>query len=399
MDTFAFAALKKRRWAYLTISLVLLLFLGLIYAWSVFRIPLEKEFGWAKAETSLTFSISMIMFCLGGVASGLITARKGFRLTLFLCAACLLAGFIGASRISSLPGIYITYGGLCGFGVGLGYNAAISVVVKWFPDKQGLASGITLMGFGLGGMILGTWCASLIVTMGWRMMFFILGICFAIIVVLCSLVLRPVTDEFLAMLSAQSKKSATSLAELTTQQMVRQKSFWIYFVYAVIMSAAGLAVINISAQYAGSFLGGDLTQAAAIAGIVSITNGLGRLLSGQIFDTKGYTVTMLTMCVIMLAAGGVLLFSEMTGQLMILVVAFILLGLGYGGVPPINSAFTAYFFGGKHYPLNYSVMNLCILPAAIIGPMCANGSYTMTFSIIIVFAAVSLILALLLKRK
>ena len=90
----------------------------------------------------------MVMFCLGGLVSGIITERKGARWTLSFCALCLAAGFFGASRISTLTGIYLTYGVCCGFGVGLGYNASISTIVKWFPDKQGLISGIALMASG-----------------------------------------------------------------------------------------------------------------------------------------------------------------------------------------------------------------------------------------------------------
>ena len=147
---------KQLRWLYLALGVGLLLCLGLIYAWSVFRAPLEAEFGWSKAQTSVTFSISMMMFCLGGLASGMLTGRKGPRFTLTACALFLLAGFAMASRIHTLPGIYVSYGGFCGFGVGLGYNATISTIMRWFPDKQGLVSGITLMGFGFGGMLLGT---------------------------------------------------------------------------------------------------------------------------------------------------------------------------------------------------------------------------------------------------
>ena len=79
--------LKKVRWGYLLLGVVLLLFLGLIYAWSVFRAPLEKEFGWSKAQTSVTFSVSMMMFCLGGLAGGILNGKKGYRFTLSCCAS------------------------------------------------------------------------------------------------------------------------------------------------------------------------------------------------------------------------------------------------------------------------------------------------------------------------
>lgn len=393
MNSDVFQEQKKKRWIYLAAGLILLLFLGLIYAWSVFRIPLEQEFGWSRGETSATFSVSMIMFCLGGLASGVLTGKKGPQFTLFCCAAFLAVGFATASQITSLMGIYITYGGLCGFGVGLGYNATISTIVKWFPDKQGLISGLALMGFGFGGMILGTVGAGLILSLGWRMTFLIFSGAFAVIFIAGALLLRPVQSAFLQALSITGKGKA-AVEELTYKQMLGRKNFWLYFLYSCVLSAAGLAVINISANYAGDVLGGDLTQAAAIAGVISVTNGLGRVMSGQLFDVKGYRLTMFCICLILAMAAGTLMLAETSRNMMILVLAFVLLGLGYGGIPPVNSAFTMYFFGGRNYALNYSITNLCLLPASVLGPLCTNGSYMMTFMAVLVFAVAGSMAAL-----
>lgn len=389
---------KKQRWFYVSIGVVLLLFLGLIYAWSIFRIPLEQEFGWSKAQTSLTFSISMVMFCLGGLVSGIITERKGARWTLSFCALCLAAGFFGASRISTLTGIYLTYGVCCGFGVGLGYNASISTIVKWFPDKQGLISGIALMGFGLGGMILGTAGAGLIQQLGWRTTFIVFAAAFAGIILLGALLLRPAPFSFIQALTQEDNRHLKPYEDIDWRAMVRRKNFWLYFVYAFILTAGGLAVINISAVYAQDVLQSGLTQAAAAAGIISAANGLGRVLSGQIFDMKGYRITMITICLVFAAAAAALFLSEQRIHPVILFLAFGLIGLGYGGVPPINSAFTSQFFGSRHYPMNYSIMNLCILPASIVGPICTNSSYNQTFLIIFLFALLSLGIVLLIHR-
>jgi OFA family oxalate/formate antiporter-like MFS transporter len=396
--TDSFEAAKKRRWGYAVLGVVLLLFLGLIYAWSVFRVPLEQEFGWAKSETSITFSISMMMFCLGGLASGIITVKRGARFTLTCCAVFLAIGFIAASRIDSLLGIYITYGGFCGFGVGLGYNAAISTVLKWFPDKQGLVSGIALMGFGFGGMILGTLGAGMITAVGWRTTFFVFGIVFAVIMFVGAIFLRPAHADFLAQLSTQGNKKSFCVEEANYRLMLHRKNFWLYFFWAIILSAAGLAIINISTAYAGTFLGDNLTQAAAIAGIVSIANGVGRVLFGGVFDAKGYKFTMFAVCLTFIAAGGMLLLAETTKNIYILGAAFLVIGLAYAGVVPTNSAYTAFFFGQKNYSLNFSITNLNLIFASYLGPWCANGSYTMTFMIIIVFAIIGMAITFAIRR-
>lgn len=388
---------KKARWGYLILGVVLLLFLGLIYAWSVFRAPLEAEFGWSKAETSVTFSISMMMFCLGGLVSGIVTGKKGPRFTLMGCALFLLIGFAGASRISTLPGIYVTYGGFCGFGVGLGYNATISTMMRWFPDKQGLVSGITLMGFGFGGMLLGTLGASLITTLGWRTTFLIFAVVFAVLVLAGALLLRPADDAFVEAASTGGRKRA-AVEEIPWREMLRRRNFWLCFLWAVILSAAGLAIINESTPYAASFVEGDLTRAAAIAGVVSIANGVGRVIFGQLFDTVGYRPTMLGVSVLYAAAAGVLTASWRTGSVPVLIAAFLLVGLAYGGVPPTNSAFTAYFFGRTHYALNFSIVNMNLIAASYLGPLCGGGSYTGTFAAIFAFAVAGAVLTLLVRK-
>ena len=397
-------ALKRQmssRWALLVLGVILLLFLGLIYGWSIFRSPLQSEFGWTDSQASLTFSISMMTFCLGGLVGGIINKGKnGFRINLIAAAILLAIGFFAASNIQSLMGIYLSYGVCCGFGVGLGYNTAISTIVKWFPDKQGLISGITLMGFGFGSMILGTVAGAMIQSMGWRVTFRIFAVAFAIVMVVGALLLRNAGAEFVAYLSQGSSKAVTpAVEEVGAAVMLRRRNFWIYFVWAIILSAAGLAIINSSAPYAQLFVGENLTLAASIAGIVSIANGVGRVIFGGMFDKIGYRLTMLIDCVVFVVASLVLMASFATKSMPVLVIAFILIGLAYGGVTPTNSAFIAYFFGRENYAVNFPIVNLNLIFASFLGPMVGNGGYMMTFGAIIDFAIVGAVVVFLLKKS
>ena len=396
-------ALKRQmssRWALLVLGVILLLFLGLIYGWSIFLSPLPAEFGWTASQASLTCSISMMTCCLGGLVGGIINKGKnGFRINLIAAAVLLAIGFFSASNIQSLMGIYLSYGVCCGFGVGLGYNTAISTIVKWFPDKQGLISGITLMGFGFGSMILGTVAGAMIQSMGWRVTFRIFAVAFAIVMVVGALLLRNAGAEFVAYLSQGSSKAVTpAVEEVGAAVMLRRRNFWIYFVWAIILSAAGLAIINSSAPYAQLFVGENLTLAASIAGIVSIANGVGRVIFGGMFDKIGYRLTMLIDCVVFVIAALVLMASYGTMNMVVLVIAFILIGLAYGGVTPTNSAFIAYFFGRENYAVNFPIVNLNLIFASFLGPMVGNGGYMMTFGAIIVFAIVGAVLVFLLKK-
>ncbi len=395
-------ALKRKlsiRWFYLAVGIVLMLFLGLIYAWSVFRMPLEQEFNWSSAESSVTFSISMMMFCIGGLISGILTSKKGAKVTLRCCATCLAVGFIGASKINTLMGIYITYGGLCGFGVGLGYNAIIGTILKWFPDKQGLISGVILMGFGFGSMVLGTVGAQMILAFGWRNTFFCFGVAFAIIFLLASVLIQIAPDSLSKILEQSGKQARPAIEELDYKQMLRRKNFWLFFFWAICVSSAGMMIMNISATYANLLLGDNLTRAATIAGIISITNGIGRVCIGQLFDWKGYRVTMMADVLLYILAGALLLCSFMTMNVAILVIAYIVSGFAYGGISPNISAFTSYFFGRKNFTLNYSIAYLNLLVASFLGPLFAADQYNVIFMGMIGLALIGFVLTFCIQKN
>jgi MFS transporter, OFA family, oxalate/formate antiporter len=210
-------ARTNNRWLYVIIGIVLFLFLGLLYAWSLFIAPLEKDFGWTRTQTSLIFTISIIFFCLGGIAGGFITGRKSPGFTILISAVLLLFGFAASSKIQSLTAIFITYGVISGFGIGLSYNTVISTVTRWFPEKPGVISGFLLMGFGLGGMLLGSTANLLIKTMGWRETFLLLGVAFGIIVFMGSRIMKfPPSDYVFPAASAKAKNAGVECMELNS---------------------------------------------------------------------------------------------------------------------------------------------------------------------------------------
>ena len=385
------------RWGYLVLCTLLLLFLGLIYAWSVFRIPLETEFGWTPSQASLVFSVSMMLFCLGGLASGMLQKKFSIRITVICSALCMLAGFCAASMAKGLLGICCTYSLLCGLGVGLGYNSCLSVVMSWFPDKKGLVSGIALMGFGFGGMVFGTLSANLIGSIGWRKTFLVFGFVFFAVILIGAFILKVAPSEFAAKMAAGSKAKA-SLREMEWKQMIKCRQFWLYFAWAIILSAAGLAVMNEAASFAQCFVGENLARAAALAGMVSIANGVGRIIFGQLFDRIGYRKTMLGVCGMFICASAVLLFANSTMSIPVLAAGFILLGLAYGGVTPTNSAYASYFFGTKNYAFNFSLVNLNLIIASYLGPACGSLSYAGTFLVILAFGVMGVFISLAIRE-
>jgi len=391
------------RWGHLVIAMVLLLLLGLIYAWSIFVVPLEEEFGWQRDQTTLAFSICMSTFCLGGLVAGFISKRMPPRVSIILCAVFVFIGFMTASRLNSLINLYVSYGGFVGFGVGLAYNAIISTVLKWFPDKQGFASGLLLMGFGFGGMVLGTASTMLIETMGWRNTFAILAVLFGVVILAASFVLRtPPSDAQFPVVQAKKVSDGTGL-ELTTGEMLRRPTFYCFFLWAVVLTAAGLVLIGHATPLATS-CGADFATAAAMAGTISVCNGAGRVAVGFIFDIVGRKAVMAIVSGGFIVSSLILLLAINNGSIVLLTVGFLCTGFCYGGVMPTNSTVISKFYGMKNYSMNFSIINLNIIIASFGGPylastmQMASGTYATTAILILVFGVVALFLGFLIRK-
>lgn len=369
---------------------VICLFIGLIYAWSIFVAPLEADFGWTRAQTSATFTVSMISFCIAGMVSGALIKRCAPR-RIVLAAACLfLAGFSASSRIETVLGLYISYGVLCGAGVGLAYNAVLSCVSKWFPEKTGVVSGVLLMCFGFGGMVLGSLASGLIVLMGWRTTFLVFAVLFAVILAGLSILIRfPRENERPVCAVREISAGQEDLGvEMTAGQMLRRASFWLYFLWAVVLSAAGLAVIG-NASMCAREIGASATAAAAITGMLSVCNGVGRILVGLIFDRFGRKISAAYANALLVAAMLLITLSAVSRSVGVFVAGGVILGLGYGGVPPLNAAFVNQYYGTQNYALNFSLMNLNLIPASILGPLVAGVIQTATGSYLTMYIALA----------
>ena len=403
----------NKRWLYLATATLTLLFLGLIYAWSIFRTPLNELFpDWTISQMSLTFTISMIFFCLSGFAGGLMSKKFSVRTRFLISAVMLFIGFFAVSAVktsapaASLTMLYVFYGVFGGGGVGLAYNAVIGTLNKWFPDKVGLASGIMLMGFGLGGLVLGSVVNSMIGSMGILPVFRILGIVIAVICVLAAFIIKSPSEQdsaALAQLAAAAKGSvsqkAPALKDYSAGEMLKTARFWFFTVWAILLNSAGLLVINSAANISVAFGG-----TAVLGMIVSLFNGAGRIIAGNNFDRFGRKAATIVNNSFMLAAGIFLTLGGMSGKYAFILIGLIFVGLAYGGCPTITSAYINKAFGPANFPTNFSIANFSLIPAATIGPMissalleAAGGSYNTNFYAIIGFSAAALVMWVLLN--
>lgn len=397
---------KTNRWIYAIAGVIVLLFAGLIYAWSVLSSPIAAEFSdWSKGAMSLTFTLAMSFFCIGGLVSGLMAGKVKERYIFILSAVLFLIGFELVSTISSIGMLYLGFGVLAGLGAGFSYNTVMGSVTKWFPDKKGLISGILLMGFGIGAFIIGKVYAAMLSTYDWRAEFKALGIIvFVVILIGAFIVRKPTAEEAKAFSTGEQKTSEKVSDDYTTGEMLKRTSFWLYFVYAILLSAAALALIaqasGIVTETAPTLAAGTI---ATIVGLISVFNGIGRVIFGGLYDKLGQKKTMLLNCCLYLVSVLINIAGLNAGSLVLVVIGYIFFGLSYGGVTPTNSAFIMDYFGVKNYPVNFSIINLNLLVASFGGTLAGTiydkqGTYLSIFIIMIVAIVIATACTLLIRR-
>ena len=376
---------KINRWLYAIVGCAVLLVSGLVYAWSVLSGPIAAEFPqWSAAQLSLTFTIVMSFFCVGSLAGGLLSSKVSQKVYLWVSAALFLAGFLLTANIQSILMLYIGFGVICGFASGLSYNAVLGTVGKWFPDKAGLVSGILLMGFGLSSFLVGKLYQTFTPdTVGaWRHSFVVLGIIAAVVMAMGGFLLERPGADFGAPAAAQSTKKYVNpvAAELDTVSMLKTPTLWLFYLWAVLLSAAGLVLVSQASGIAREISTGvSAGTIATVVGLLSIFNGIGRVIFGGMFDKAGRGRTMQLINALFLVAAAILVAALELGSFPVLVVGFVVGGLAYGGVTPSNAAFVSSYYGMKHYSMNLSVVVTNLLFASF-GSTIAGALYDATKS-------------------
>src|ERR1700747_1473192 len=186
----------SNRWVIATAGVFFQIALGAVYGWSVFRVPLAKQFGWSISEITLTFTISIFVLGFAAFFGGLWLNRKGPRIVALSGGALYGLGVFLASFSHSLSWLYLSYGLIGGIGLGLGYIVPVAVLVKWFPDRRGLITGIAVGGFGAGALITAPLATRLIQTVGVLSTFAYLGIAFLIVTVTCGYFMQNPPDDW-----------------------------------------------------------------------------------------------------------------------------------------------------------------------------------------------------------
>lgn len=348
---------------------VLLLFLGLIYAYSVLLAPLKLAFGWDVSGMTLVFALSIVAFTAGALVSGAFVGAGKGRWGLLVGAALLAAGFLGtalADGEGSLLAVCVAYGVVASLGIGIVYNVVIPTVTSWFPDCCGLAQGICLMGFGSGGFVLGPVATQLYALLDWRAVLVGAGAALALLVVLTIPALRPPTGkEALALPAAAGAQGGEDVcADVPT--MLRDRTFALLYAFLFLLGSIGMGVTGIGRELPLS-LGADDMTAALVIGFVNVGSGLGRLCGGILLDRLGAARTMRGISIIGLAAPVAMMASLALGSLPVQAVACLLTGLSWGGAVVSMPFVTRRSWGQSTMAQNMAVVNTYSVFASVIG--------------------------------
>lgn len=414
----------KKRWLLLAVGTAVMFFAGIIYGWSILKAPLQEEFAWSASQLAFNFTLTMCMFCIGGIVSGVSLARVNLQVLLTAAGALTFTGFFLAAGVQaeSLVRLYLSYGLLAGLGIGIGYNAIISVINEWFPDKKGTCSGILMMSFGASALIFGNIANWLINSpVGWRTTFQILGTLTGGTLLLAAAFMRHLSEEDKLVIAGasvaggeteadsgalarecQSNGTAASKTDYAPLEMVKRPVFLRFFLFLILACAVGNSTISIARDVA-VFVGAAPGMAALLAGVLSLCNGCGRLLAGMLFDRLGCRVTMTVDGIITIIAPIVMLAAIASHSVVICGAGLCLTGLSYSFQPPVTSSVVASFYGTKHFSINYSIANLMMIPTSFVATIAGalytgTGSYFAPFVLLLLFSIISFILNLSIRQ-
>jgi len=394
---------------FIAVAAVLMqLALGANYAWSVFVKPLVATEPWTLTQVSIAFSIAMVFLGVGSAVGGRWQDRKGPRLVATVAGICYGAGFLIASyavSIHSLWMLYAGYGFCGGMGMGMGYIVPVATLTKWFPDKRGLMTGLAVLGFGAGALVMGPIAARLIQSQGVPPTLIVFGIAYGIVVTLAAQLYKNPPEGWHPAgwqpVSAVSKSA--SKISYTPAEAVKTWRFWLLFLLLALNTSAGIMIISQASPLAQQQAGFTVVGASAVVGIVAIFNAFGRIFWAGISDMIGRAEVFFLLFAIQV----VLFFAlpSVHGQTLFTVLVCAI-ALCYGGGYGVLPAFTADVFGPKYVGgifgyilLGWGIFAVTPSPLLIAYVRQTTGTYEYAIYTLGVVMLISLIFPILAKRE
>lgn len=342
------------RWSYVFLGLIIMICMGTVYSWSVFRIHIERLYNIGAIESGLPYMIALAFYALLMFFSGRYLRNYRPRTIMIVGASLISLGWILSAYATNIYVLTITYGCLSGAGVGIVYGIPLTVVVKWFPEKKGVVTGIVLAGFGLSPLLTAPLASYLVDYYGITITFLILGIFFGAAISLCSLAFKyPPEPENNTINADNSTKKY--IDNVNTSDMIKSKNFKGLYINFIIGTMIGLMSIGMTSKVGIELIKLSPKDVTLLMSLFAIFNGIGRPVFGWLTDKlSSKNAMIISYGLIILSAFLMLLANE--GSVVLFSIAFSILWFNLGGWLAIAPTSTLAMYGTKHYSQNYGVV-------------------------------------------
>ncbi len=394
----------KNKWLIVAAAIGIHISIGSVYAWSVLARPIMARLGCTLQEVTWIFSIAILFLGLSAGSLGSFVERLGPKKSGLIATAFFTAGLLGSAfalERGSLLLLYLFYGVIGGIGLGIGYIAPVSTLVKYFPKNRGLAAGLAIMGFGFAGLIAAPVLQLLIAGVGLTETFLIMGSVYFLLMLSSSLYLAP-PPAACAEAAPQHFASLLKDNSFTPAQAVSTWQFvilwWLFFTNIT----CGIALLAVASPMAQELVGLSPLAAASMVGIVGLLNGLGRIVWSAVSDRIGRPFTYIAFFALQIAA--FLLLARTKDPLLFQGLIYLIITC-YGGGFACMPAYLSDLFGGGYLSAIHGRILTAWGLAGIAGPLLLSllyersKSYAVTLSFFAAALTLSLLLALLLKQK
>lgn len=398
--------IEKNRWLMALSAVGVHICIGSVYAWSVYVKPIQEQLSWTLTDVTISFSIAIFFLGLSAALMGKFVEKNGPKVSALIAASLFGLGTMGsglAIMMESKMLLYFFYGVLGGCGLGIGYISPVSTLVKWFPDKRGMATGLAIMGFGFASAIWGPTIKILIEAVGIANTFFILGATYFIVMFLSALYLQApeenyMPEKFKKKLEEGKKKIKQDLDMFGVNEAVKTPRFYGLWLMLFINVTCGIAIIGVASPLLQEVVGISAIAAAAAVGLMGIFNGAGRIFWASLSDYLTRPVVY-----IIFFATQTVAFYMLPSITDIVIFQFVLYfimscyGGGFASIP----AYIGDIFGTKELGAIHGYILTAWAAAGLVGPLIISivkdmtGSYSQTLYVFAAFFVVAFIISIL----
>lgn len=395
----------RNRYGVAAAGVVLHLMIGGVYAWSVFTKPISAYTGWK--ETSVSFAFSLAIFFLGMSAAfmGRLVEKFGPTVTGTISSICYGSGIALtglAVQSHQLWLLYVAYGVIGGLGLGSGYVTPVSTIVRWFPDKRGLATGLAIMGFGFAAMLTGPVAQNLMAAVGIVNTFYILGaFYFVVMIIAAQFIKKPRPHELPQAIAQKAQRVSLTNQELTANQALKTRTFAFLWFMFFINITTGIGLVSAASPMAQNMTTMTASAAAVMVGIIGLFNGFGRLAWATLSDFIGRPITYSLIFILDIVMLFILLFFKTP---FIFALALCLLMSCYGAGFSVIPAYLGDVFGTKELGAIHGYILTAWAAAGMVGPILLSythqvlHNYYVTLIVFVIIDALAMLVSVWIQR-